>query len=150
LFHENDIKSLKGFKELMNREFSKNLALNVPATASATRGEDKQYAAANITDGQKETYWATDDGVNSASIEVDLGSIKKVKYILLQEYISLGQRIKSFSVEARKENKWNQVAEGTTVGYKRILKIDPVETNKIRINITDAKACPLISAVEVY
>jgi alpha-L-fucosidase len=150
LFHENDIQSLKGFRELLNREFAKNLALNAAATASATRAENNQYGAGNATDGKKETYWATDDGVTSASIEVDLGSIKRVKYVLLQEYISLGQRVKSFTVEIWKANKWEQIAEGTTIGYKRILRVEPVETNKIRINFREAKACPLISAVEVY
>jgi len=35
-------------------------------------------------------------------------------------------------------------------GYKRILRIDPVMTSKIRINISDSKACPLISNVEIY
>gem|GEM_PF-5717795 len=35
-------------------------------------------------------------------------------------------------------------------GYKRILRIDPVITSRIRINISDSKACPLISNVEIY
>jgi len=69
---------------------------------------------------------------------------------VLQEYIKLGQRVKAFSVEVWKDNNWQQVASGTTIGYKRILKIDPVQINKIRINITDSKACLVISNIEVY
>jgi alpha-L-fucosidase len=69
---------------------------------------------------------------------------------VLQEYIQLGQRVKSFTVEAWKDNSWQKIAEGTTIGHKRILKIDLVETSKIRINITDAKACPVISNVALY
>jgi alpha-L-fucosidase len=76
--------------------------------------------------------------------------VQPVKYIVLQEYIKLGQRVKSFNVEVWKDNAWQKVAEATTIGYKRILKLDPVETDKVRVTITGAKACPVISAVEVY
>jgi alpha-L-fucosidase len=75
---------------------------------------------------------------------------QSVKYILLKEYIQLGQRIKSFHIEIEREGVWKKVAEATTIGYKRILKIEPVLTNKIRISITSTKACPIISDVEIY
>lgn len=150
LFHENDVKALEGFREMLDKEFASNLALHAKVTATNTRGNEKQFAAANTTDGNKETYWVTDDNTTSASLEIDLGKNATVKYIVLQEYIKLGQRVKSFTIEAWKDGSWQQVAEGTTIGYKRILKIDPVETGKLKINITDAKACPVISNVAVY
>ena len=73
-----------------------------------------------------------------------------MQYILLQEYIQLGQRVKSFRVEAWKDNAWQPVASATTIGYKRILRIAPVDTQKLRVTITSAKACPLINNVEIY
>ncbi len=150
LFHENDVKALKGFRALLNKEFAVNLAAAATVTASSYRGHAAAYAAKNITDGNKETYWATDDGTNTGSFEIVLPASKQVKYIVLQEYIKLGQRVKGFTVEVWKDNAWHNVATATTIGYKRILKIDPVQTNKIRVSITDAKACPLISNVAVY
>jgi alpha-L-fucosidase len=68
----------------------------------------------------------------------------------LQEYIELGQRIKAFSIEALVDDRWISIARGTTVGYKRILKLDPIVTNKIRVVIADAKACPLLAAINIY
>jgi alpha-L-fucosidase len=62
----------------------------------------------------------------------------------------LGQRVRAFDVEVWKNNAWEKVAEATTIGYKRILKLEPVTTQKIRVIIKDSKACPLISAIEVY
>ena len=103
-----------------------------------------------MSDGNKETYWTTNDDVTSASLEIDLGKTVPVKYIMLQEYIRLGQRVKGFTVEVWKNNAWQQVAEGTNIGYKRILKLDPVETDKVRVSITASKACPLISNVGVF
>lgn len=103
-----------------------------------------------MLDNNKNTYWTTDDDINTGAIEIEFTQPKKVSYILLQEYIKLGQRIKGFNIEVLKNNEWHQVADATTIGYKRILKIDPVTTERIRINISDSKACPVISNVEVY
>jgi alpha-L-fucosidase len=70
---------------------------------------------------------------------------------LLQEYIKLGQRVKSFTIEVLQNGQWEQVANATTIGYKRIIRLEnPVETEKIRINVLDSKACPVISNVEIY
>lgn len=150
LVHENDVASLKGFRALLDTAFKTNLALNKTVTANAWRGESDLYAAKNVVDGNKETYWATDDAITAGSLEIDLNETQPVKYVVIQEYIPLGQRVKSFTVEAQINGTWQPVAEATTIGYKRILKLDAVETNKIRINITAAKACPIISNVGIY
>ncbi|MDR2847712.1 MAG: discoidin domain-containing protein, partial [Bacteroidales bacterium] len=114
------------------------------------RGSSKKYAAGNVTDGDKETYWATDDNVTSGSIEINLDKSQPLHYISIQEYIKLGQRVKNFDVEVWKDNEWVKAATGTTIGYKRILPLNAVETSKVRINIIDSKACPLISNIAVY
>ena len=150
LFHEQDVKALRGFRTLLDHEFKTNFALNSGVEASSYRGNSKKYSPENLTDGNKETYWTTDDSVTTASFVVHLEKPQSVKYILLKEHIQLGQRIKSFHIEIEKEGVWKKVAEATTIGYKRILKIEPVLTNKIRISITSAKACPIISDVEIY
>ncbi len=150
LVHENDVAALKGFRALLDSEFKTNLALNKKVTASSFRGDDKQFAATNLTDENKDTYWATNDDETTASFEIDLEQNQTVKYIVIQEYIQLGQRIKSFVIEVHKNDAWQTVAEATTIGYKRIIKIEPVDTDKVRIKITGAKACPVISNVEVY
>jgi alpha-L-fucosidase len=150
LFNEIDVKALDGFAALLKKELGTNLAAGAKAQASNTRGSLKQFAAVNLTDGNRQSYWATDDKVTRASVELQLKKNATVTYILLQEYIRLGQRVKAFTVEAWKDNAWQEVATATTIGYKRILKIDPVETNKIRINIRESKACPVLAAIEVY
>lgn len=150
LFHENDVKALYGFKKLLEKEFAVNLSAKATVTASNYRGKQNSFAAANLTDGNKETYWATDNNITTATIEIDLNKKNSVKYILLQEYIKLGQRVSAFSVDVWKDNTWQQVANATTIGYKRILRINPVETSRIRVNITGSKACPVLSNIAVY
>jgi alpha-L-fucosidase len=150
LVHENDVASLKGFRELLDTEFKTDLAFNKNITASSYRGNNKQYSSSNVNDNNPNTYWSTDDKILTGSIEIDLGESKKIKYIVLQEDIRFGQRVKSFTAEAELNNTLKKIAEATTIGHKRIIKLDPMETNKVRINITDSKACPIISNVEIY
>lgn len=148
--HETDVKALKGWRAILNREFALDIAANATVTVSSFRGNDPSFGAQMLTDSKKETYWTTDDDQKSGEVELDFGSEKEVKYVLLQEYIRLGQRVRKFSISAWKENDWKQVAEGTTVGYKRIVRFDPVKTAKVKIRISDSKACPVISNIEVY
>ncbi|MFY0653788.1 MAG: alpha-L-fucosidase [Cyclobacteriaceae bacterium] len=151
IVHENDVAALRGWKKLMDKAFSKNLAKGAKATASTVRGYSKQYDAMKVTDGNKESYWTTDDTVKTGSLTIDLDEEQNVKYILIQEYIQLGQRVKAFDIEVESGGQWKKVASSTTVGYKKIVSLDfTAKTSRIKINITDAKACPLISNVEVY
>jgi alpha-L-fucosidase len=150
LIHEHDITSLQGFRKLLDIAFKSDLAKNARIQVSSWRSKLAEYAASNLNDGKKETYWTTDDNITTGTIEIDLLKKQTVKYIVLQEYIRLGQRVKSFAVEILQNNEWKQVAASTTIGYKRILPVTPVETQKLRITISDAKACPVISNIELY
>ena len=150
-FHENDVRSLRGFNALLDSVFSTDLALKAKVAASEVRGNSPKFAAPNVVDGDPETYWATNDSTTAGTLDVDLGEPKTIRFIQIQEYIKLGQRVKSFTVEAWTDNDWKQIASGTTIGYKRILKLnDPVTTAKVKVLISDAKACPVISSVSLF
>ncbi|MBS1558007.1 MAG: alpha-L-fucosidase [Bacteroidetes bacterium] len=149
-FHENDIQSLRGFRKLLNEEFKTNYAKNALVQTDSYRGQDDRFAPGALTDGDDETYWATNDDRPTGTIEINLAKKEKIKYVVLKEYLKLGQRVQLFSVEVWKNNRWEPVARETTIGRKRILKIAPVETNKIRVNILSAKTCPVISTIEIY
>jgi alpha-L-fucosidase len=150
LLHENDVKTLLELRTLLNKEFKTDFAKNAQVETSSFRGNDKLYSAANVIDNNSETYWATDDDIKTGTIDLQLNDSKQIKYIVLQEYIKLGQRIKRFKIEAWKDNAWTEIAAGTTIGYKRILKVEPIKTIKVRVSILDARACPLISTVQLF
>src|SRR5690606_22984590 len=150
LIHEIDARVLRAWRALLDSEFATNLAANARVEASSYRGDSDTFAPGNVTDGDKQSYWATDDRVTTGSLEIDLGETFTVKYVVIQEFIQLGQRVKRFSVEVFNGNAWKKVADGTTIGYKRILKLDPVQASRVRVNIEDAKACVVVSGVEVY
>jgi alpha-L-fucosidase len=150
LFHENDVKALQGFRKILDSVFENNLAKSAKIDVSTFRGNDERFAPENLTDGDKNTYWATDDDVTNASVEIDLGEVHELNYLLLQEHIALGQRVAAFSVYAWKNDQWEEVASETTIGYKRILPLNGIETSKIKVEIKEALGCPVISNLEVY
>ena len=88
--------------------------------------------------------------VKTASLTLDFGKATSFNRFLVQEPIQLGQRVKSFSLEAFINGKWTEIAKETTIGYKRILRFATVDATKLRLNILDSKSCPLISNIEVY
>ncbi len=150
LINEKDIQSLTGWKAMLDKAFATNLAQNANIKASNTRGNSAVYAGANLTDGKPDSYWATDDQQLTADLLVNLGKEETVNYLLLQEYIKLGQRVKSFVIEANVDNNWLQIGEGTTIGYKRIIPLGGQKTDRLRIRFLDAKACLVLSNIEVY
>ena len=150
LINERDEKAVLGFANAVKDAFSNNLAKNMHADASNVRGKNSMYNGAKVLDGDKNTYWATDDAIKSASLTIDFGKAVSFNRFLVQEYIALGQRVKSFTVEALINGEWKLIDKQTTIGYKRILRFPTVTATKLRFTVTAAKACPLISNIEVY
>ena len=118
-----------------------------------------KYAATNATDDDPDTYWATNDGQTTGSVTIELPEAKTVHYVMLQEYFQLGQRVRAFNIEYSTDgSSWRSFAEGTTIGYKRIMAVNDntssygngVKAKFIRVNITDSRACPLINNIAIY
>ncbi len=150
LIHENDEKAALEFAKNVKEAFATDLASNKRAEASNVRGNSRKFRADNTTDGDKDSYWATDDSVTTASLTIDFGKPATFNRFMAQEYIRLGQRVKSFTVEALVNGEWQELAKETTIGYKRILRFPMVQATKVRFNITDSKSCPLISSIGIY
>ncbi|OXG04852.1 alpha-L-fucosidase [Flavobacterium araucananum] len=150
LVHENDQARLKELVSTIKADFKTDLLTGTKITANNVRGNSPQFAAKNTADGNKNTYWATADAVKTASIIFEFSKPTALNRILLQEYIKLGQRVKAFTVEAKVDGNWKIVATETTIGYKRILRIDRITATALRINITDSKASIVLSNIEAY
>lgn len=143
---------------------SKDLARTATVTADAERtaGTGRSYVASNVNDGEKDTYWATDDGTTTASLTFDLGSTKTLHYVMLQEYIKLGQRVQGFNIQySTNGSNWTTAATSitqTTIGYKRIIPLNGstssygsgISARYVKINITASKACPTLHTVSIY
>lgn len=150
LIHEKDEKAALEFAQEVKKVFAVNLAKGAKIEASNVRANNSDFRAENVLDGDKNTYWTTDDQAKSGSLIISFDKPTVFNRFLVQEYIRLGQRVKLFKVEAFINQEWKELANETTIGYKRILCFPTVEATKIRFTILDAKSNPLISNIEIY
>jgi alpha-L-fucosidase len=147
LIHKNDEKAVLDFAQAQKEAFAQNLAKSVKVEVSNFKGK---FDGKNTVDVDKETFWTTEDNVKQGSVTLHFNEPISFNRFLVQEYIKLGQRVKSFTVEAFVNGEWKQLDSQTTIGYKRILCFPKVKSDKIRFSITDAKGSPIISNIEVY
>jgi alpha-L-fucosidase len=149
LVNEHDIARLMEFKTAREEALKTNLARG-RVTASNFRGNDTQFSATRVLDGRPETYWATDDGVKKAALEIDFGGEIEFNRFLVQENIALGQRVKRFSLAIWRNDRYETIAQQATIGYKRILVFPVVRTRRVRLVIEDSKASPTITNIEIF
>jgi alpha-L-fucosidase len=147
LFHENDIKSLKGFKKLLDETFKNNLAYN---SSLKSKNGKKGFNIKSLVDNDNKTYWTTKENEHTTEIEITLKKISHFDIFMIQENIRNGQRIEEFSLEILQNNQWKEIAKGTTVGYKRLLRFPEVSTDKIKLKILKSRECPEISNIGIY
>lgn len=115
--HENDAKAIKAFNKYLQSAFKTDLA----EKAQTDRTEN--------------------------AITLTFPKPVAMNLVQIRENLVDGQHIDSFTVEARIDGVWRQVAKGTTVGNKRILKVGDIKTDGLRIN-TAAPRC--ISSVSAF
>ena len=164
LIDQSVVTVMEDLGDLIKTRLGNDLAPKAKVEVSETReaGVNRNYEATNMTDGNKDTYWATNDGTTNATITLTWDQTQNVHYVSLMEYIRLGQRVKSFTVETSEDGvNFTQRASNiatTTIGYKRIIPLNGSTSNygngynvkAIRITINDSKACPLIHTLSVY
>ena len=125
--------------------FATDLARGAKATASNTRGDDPQFAPANAIDGNRDTYWATDDGVTTPELVLDLGKPATFNVVRVREYLPLGQRVDAFALDAWDGQHGSRSPRPRASATSACCARAAVTTSKVRLRITKAAACPAIS-----
>jgi alpha-L-fucosidase len=83
-------------------------------------------------------------------ILLPLKSPKTIKNIVIQEQIAKGQRVRAYSIHALRKGKWTIIAQGQSIGHKRIHKIDPIEVEALKLQISEKILPPIIENFSVY
>lgn len=123
LINENDVQRLKEFSSYLKKTFARNYVLKGNEAWHGTSGTVRQY-------------------------DIQKGAL--VNAFMIQEDISKGQRIESFLVEAYKDGSWIHMAEGTTVGYKRLVRFSDTRPERIRVTIRSARGVANVAAVGLF
>jgi len=145
LINEYDIQSLKGFKSLTDSVFLNNLAKG--ALVKSTNGFNEK----SILDNDYQSCFTTNDADTTTTIDIELTAERTFNVLLLQENISIGQRVENFTLEyLDNTGNWIQIASGTTIGYKRLIRFDSVTAQKLRLKILSSRLNPTISELGIY
>ena len=123
LIHEIDVQRIKELSEYINKTFATNYVEKGKQDWAAQVGESKEY-------------------------DVKPGAM--VNTVLIQEDITKGQRVEDFLVEVYSNGAWQYATEGTTIGYKRLLRFSDCQPEKVRVTIRGARATANISNVGLY
>ena len=91
--------------------------------------------------------WHAEAG-ESRVYEVESGAI--INTLLISEDIERGQRVERFTIEAYTNGRWHHIAEGTTIGYKRIVHVPTTTTTAVRVNIEESEACPVLNGFALF
>jgi alpha-L-fucosidase len=151
LIYEEDADSLRGFGKLVASTFAQNLASSADCKASNVRGGDRTYRAENLLDGDRYTYWSTDDAVTTPEVRFEFRAPVKFNLVRLRENIRLGQRISAFAVDVWRNGKWSVLADGTSIGSCRILRMEGrVSTTLVRLRITRSPVCPALTEFGLF
>ncbi len=145
-----DAERLRAFAAIVAGTYKADLARQATARADNVRGRLPRFGAPNVNDGDSTSYWATDDGVTSGSVVLEWNTPVRFDRVVVQEAIALGQRVQGWNIEADRDGRWTRIAEGTTIGFRRIARCEPMTTRRVRVNIVSARACPVISTVGIY
>jgi alpha-L-fucosidase len=145
LIHPNDSVRLMEFRAAIEKDFQMNLALDALSKVSSLR---RGYPSYHLIDGEPATYWAAKS--NEAEIELEFKGPKTFNRVVLQEGIEFGQRIKSFAVDVWSDGGYHEVARQSTVGNKRILRLDDLTTQKVRVRILESKDYPILREIQLF
>jgi alpha-L-fucosidase len=134
-------------RKMLDETFKANLALNATVTAS---NESSGHSASFVIDRKGDRYWTTDDGVDSAVLEFKLPKVASFDRAMLQENITVGQRVEVFRLESWQDNSWKEFATGTTIGYKRLLRFPVMTSQRIRVVIERSRTSPTLCGFGLY
>ena len=131
--------------------FAENLLKGSKVTASNTRSH--RFSPKHVLCDEYTHYWATEDGINKAELVFELPETTSLNTVVLQEYIPLGQNVKTFSISYYRNGKWLPVETQepmTTIGYKRIVRFEKVDAEKLRVRFVIGEGTLCINQVGAY
>jgi alpha-L-fucosidase len=114
--HENDARRLKELGDRLKATFAVNLAGGARARVSERPAVD-----------------------GGPSVTFVLVGSKRFNVAMIREDLRQGQRIEAFALDAWTGREWQEIAAGTTVGWKKLLRFPALTADKVRVRILRAR-----------
>lgn len=156
------VRSVDNLYDLYFKSVGRNakLLLNVPPTRSGLLHETDVANLAGfhqrlsalreraITRSVKSSWKST--GSRSAEAVLEFGSPQNISAFRLSEPIDQGQSVSRWSLHAMSGGEWRPISRGTTIGYARMEKLEPVTAQRVKLVVEDAVEAPRRVGVVIY
>lgn len=141
LIHQNDVKRLGELGKLIRSSFAENLAPKAEITAGG------KIIRSVVDDSYDEYFMPTG---RTAEINIKLPCPERLGYLEIKENIRLSQRIESFAVDVFENGFFREIYSASVVGFRRIIALNGVLTDRLRIRVTDSRVAPTVSFIGIY
>jgi alpha-L-fucosidase len=125
LFHANDVQRMRELRERIDTLF-----------------------ATDVAAGRQPTWRRT--GATTAEGTLDLERGERVETVRLEEPIQDGQVVARYRVMGEVDGTWRDLSQGTTIGFRKLDRFEPVEVRRVRVIVEEALAAPPQIGVGVY
>ncbi|WP_199925669.1 alpha-L-fucosidase [Paenibacillus bouchesdurhonensis] len=156
-WHPNDEESLLSLDQLMDIYYRSvghgaTLLLNV---SPDNRGLLPEADVKRLLEFGEEIRRRFDHPLTEASgsghrIELELPVPALIGHVVLMEDIAHGERVRQYVLEAYADGAWKEIVHGIAIGHKKIDVVTPMFAEKIRLQITEAVANPIIRKFAIY
>ncbi len=133
LIHESDVRRLKELGDALRATFEVDLAGKAKLSAiHRTVLRDRFDRRGRHTHASSERL--------PEEFESDLGGPRRFNVAMIREVIRHGQSVEAFAFDAWDGTDWREIARGTTIGWKKLLRFPAVETARVRVRILSARS----------
>ncbi|MFB5266078.1 alpha-L-fucosidase [Paenibacillus enshidis] len=123
------------------------LVQNVTLTASSSKHQPESMN--ELTNGRLEGYWQPAEDDREPWIQVILPETIELNTVILQEQILQGQRVEAFEVWTADHREWSRIAEGTVIGYKKIVSVPHMRADRVKIVFKKFRGFPTLAHINL-
>ena len=156
---DSEVKSLAKLVDIYYESVGRNsvLLLNIPPNTDGLLCEIdvqrikelNEYITKNFANDLLTTF--TPASVEKGGeVVCELPQATKVNSITIQEDITKGQRVESFTVSAMVDGNWVEVGSGSTIGYKRMLRFPAVNATALKLTVNETRNTANIKKISAY
>jgi alpha-L-fucosidase len=89
-------------------------------------------------------------GERQATVELDLREPRTIAVADLAEDVTQGQVVARYALEGQHDGAWQTLSEGTTIGFRKLDRFDPISVRRVRLTIADAVDAPRPVRIGLY
>lgn len=87
---------------------------------------------------------------HGVEVTLKLRASMQIDTVVLQEDIAKGERVRQYRIEGRAGGAWHKLAEGTSIGHKRIQPVELTAVDALRIVTTRSVGTPVFRNLAVF